>query len=123
MNSFFFVSLLPLLFFFFTKHENNNMIDIDVLPMISFGGTSNVTMLHQLFNTPSLTNKFIQDALVYARKYNITGYNWDLEPTTHDNVWMMEVQGFMAQFTAAMNGKILFRFFFVCFFCFFADYF
>ena len=80
--------------------------------MISFGGTSNVTMLHQLFNTPSLTNAFIQDALVYARKYNITGYNWDLEPTTHDNVWMMEVQGFMAQFTAAMNGKILFCFFF-----------
>ena len=86
--------------------------------MISFGGTSNVTMLHQLFNTPSLTNKFIQDALVYARKYNITGYNWDLEPTTHDNVWMMEVQGFMAQFTAAMNGKIFFCFFLFVFFFF-----
>ena len=72
--------------------------------MISFGGTTNVTMLHQLFNTPSLTDQFISDALVYAKKYNITGYNWDLEPTSPSNEWMEEAQGFLAQFTAEMNG-------------------
>ena len=72
--------------------------------MISFGGTTNVTMLHQLFNTPSLTDQFISDALVYAKKYNITGYNWDLEPTSSSNEWVEEAQGFLAQFTAEMNG-------------------
>ena len=79
-------------------------MDLDVVPMISFGGTNDTTMLQQLFNTPSLTDAFIDDALVYANKYNVTGFNFDFEPTTQDSTWMRDAQPFLALFAQRMKG-------------------
>jgi len=73
--------------------------DLQLFPMISFGDTTNTSLLNRLLASDELQEAFIADAVKYCLANNITGMNWDLEPTAP----YKDPQAFLARFTRALN--------------------
>jgi hypothetical protein len=86
--------------------------ELELIPVISYGGTSSTVLLNQLLTDGGGTaTAFRKDALVYAEQHNLSGFNWDLEPGPYTGTdvanstrtWQANARPFMAQFSAVMR--------------------
>ena len=79
--------------------------ELELVPVISYGDTNSTVLLNQLLTDSGGTAKaFRKEALAYAKQHNLTGFNYDLEPTTTTTrTWQANARPFMAQFSAAMR--------------------
>lgn len=76
--------------------------DTETIALISYGGTSNISLLQELFTNQSLAQQFAEDALQEAKRQALTGYQFDFEPTQLD--WFQNATGFISKFSAVLSG-------------------
>jgi spore germination protein YaaH len=77
---------------------------LELWPVISYGNPGNATVLNNLMESDTATEQFITDAIAIAHKQNLTGFNWDLEPTGSPGMNLTALITFMNKFISAMHG-------------------
>ena len=61
--------------------------DLELYPILSYGDTTDVTLLDALFASEPLAEAFAADALAYAAAHGLQGLNFDIEPTATGTFW------------------------------------
>ena len=79
--------------------------DLELFPIVSYGDTTDTTLLDALFTNETLAAKFAEDALAYVERHNLTGLNWDVEPTGDAHApWIDATRPFLARITETFRA-------------------
>jgi hypothetical protein len=77
--------------------------DTELIALISYGDTTDISLLQQLVTNETLTSQFTQDALKEAKRQGLSGFQFDFEPTSKLD-WYPSMSGFLANFSAVLQG-------------------
>jgi hypothetical protein len=78
--------------------------DLELFPIVSYGNPGNATLLDALLNSPAAVERFAKDAVAFLHKENLTGINFDLEPSNTPPVPAEKLGSFLSSFADALHA-------------------
>eukprot|EP00746_Dinoflagellata_sp_MGD_P024078 gnl/MRDRNA2_/MRDRNA2_156477_c0_seq1.p1 gnl/MRDRNA2_/MRDRNA2_156477_c0~~gnl/MRDRNA2_/MRDRNA2_156477_c0_seq1.p1 ORF type:complete len:311 (-),score=57.71 gnl/MRDRNA2_/MRDRNA2_156477_c0_seq1:59-991(-) len=74
--------------------------EVELWPVISYGNPGNASVLNALLDNPSVSAKFISDAIKIAHAQNLSGFNFDIETSGVSS----NITSFLKSFVSAMHA-------------------